>query len=75
MTIYEKIENELKRAQKLHPLFPADLIHQVAIVSEESGEAMKAALDHYYFGKPIEDVKTELIQTAAVCVRVLKQLA
>jgi len=37
---------ELERARAKHPAFPADVVHQAGIVSEESGELMKAAIDN-----------------------------
>ena len=69
-----QILGELERAEKLHPNFPADLIHQVAIMSEESGETMQAALNHVYHGDEKAKVKAELIQTGAMVLRCLKNL-
>lgn len=70
----EEIRKEYFRASAQHPIWPNDLIHAVAIMVEESGESMKAALDHVYFDKPIEDVKEELIQTGAMVLRCLINL-
>ena len=47
---------ELRRAEAKYPAWPADLIHQVAIMQEESGEAIRAALNHAYHGEPFADV-------------------
>ena len=66
--------DELCRAEAKYPDWPTDLIHQVAIMQEESGEAIRAALNHVYHGEPIEDVRAELVQTAAMCLRCLKNL-
>lgn len=66
--------DELCRAETKYPDWPTDLIHQVAIMQEESGEAIRAALNHVYHGEPIEDVRAELVQTAAMCLRCLKNL-
>ena len=77
MTIEEIImafNNELLRAMDIHPVWPTDLIHQVAIVAEESGEAVQAALNHIYHGEDKEKVRTELIQTGAMCIRALIHL-
>jgi len=60
MTVHEikkAIETELEQAEKQHPHWPDDIIHAVSIMNEEAGESIKAALDHVYFDKPIEDVK------------------
>ena len=65
---------EVCRATELHPVWPKDLIHQVAIVAEESGEAIQAALNHVYHGDCLEKVRTELIQTGAMCIRALVNL-
>ena len=65
------IVKELQRATDKHPHWPNDKIHAVAIMAEESGEAVRAVLDHVYAGKSIEDVKIELIQTGAMVLRCL----
>ena len=65
---------ELRRAEEKYQEWPADLIHQVAIMQEESGEAIRAALNHVYHGEPLADVRAELVQAAAMCLRCLKNL-
>ena len=70
-----EILEELDRAKKLHPNFPTGIVRQVSIMAEEAGEAIREA-------NRIEDdkngdlnaLKTELIQTAAMCVRCLENL-
>ena len=71
LEIYEAIEDELKSAIEKYPAWPDDKIHQVAIMNEESGEAIRAVLNHVYHNDPISDVRNELIQTAAMCIRCL----
>ena len=68
------IERELKYAEKKHPDFAKDLVHKTAVLAEEAGEAVRAALMHEYEDGSIEDVKLELLQTAAVCIRILREL-
>lgn len=66
---------ELIRAENLHPVWPEDVVHQVAILNEEAGEAMRAALRSYYNeGGTVEQVRTELIQTGAMAIRALIHL-
>jgi len=69
--VISEITAEMKRAEKLHPHWPDDIIHQVAIMVEESGEAMRAALNHVYEKNDIYSVREEIIQTAAMCLRCL----
>ncbi len=67
---------ELARAEYIHPDWPNDLIHQVSIMSEEAGEAVREAnrlvIDHET--DSLDDLKAELIQTAAMCLRIIKNL-
>jgi hypothetical protein len=67
----KKIIDEIERAKALHPFWPSDLIHATAIIGEESGEAIRAALNHVYADAPIDEVEKEIIQTVATCFRAL----
>lgn len=69
-----EILEELDRAETLHPDFPKDVIHQVAIMNEESGEAIRAAIQYEYEVGKIDNVRKELIQTAAMCIRAIDNL-
>jgi hypothetical protein len=73
-TAISKILEELDRATNKHPEWPDDIIHAVSIMNEESGEAIRAALDHVYAGKPLDEVKKELIHTGAMVIRCLINL-
>jgi len=66
-----KILAELGRAMDIHPLFPCDPIHAVNIMMEEAGESARAVNQLVHEGGTIEALKDELIQTAAMCIRVL----
>lgn len=69
-----KVDVELKKAQLKHPNFPEDMFKQVAIINEESGEITKAVLHYHDEGGSLEDIKKELIQTAAMCMRMLNAI-
>lgn len=71
---YAPIDKELKRSEKLHPNYPTDMFRQLAIMQEESGEVAKAVLDYHFAKDSIEHIKEELIQTAAMCVRMMNNL-
>lgn len=73
-TIIKAITDELSEAEKQHPDWPLDPLHQIAIVNEESGEATQAALQYVYENGPYENIKNELIQTAAMCIRMIENL-
>ena len=74
MRDYDKLLAELKRAEKMHPDFPKDIIHMMAIMAEEAGEAIRAGLIYTYENGSIEDIETELIQTGAMVLRCLKNI-
>ena len=71
---YTLIDAELTKAKQKHSDYPDDMFRQVAIINEESGEATKAVLHYHYENGSIEDIKKELIQTAAMCMRMLENL-
>lgn len=72
--ISKDIDNELQRAEELHPDFPTDPIHMVAIMAEESGEAVRAANQFYDGEGTLDELREELVQTATMCVRCLLRL-
>lgn len=73
--IYNEIETELKRAKELHPDFPESIVRMVAIMAEEAGEAIREANRIEDDGNgDVEALRTELVQTAAMCVRCLEQV-
>ena len=72
--VFESIAAEVLRAESQHPEWPDDLIYAAAMVAEESGELVKACLQHHYEERQIAKVRTEAIQTAAMCVRLLLAL-
>lgn len=67
---------EVSRAERVHPSWPDDTIHQVAIMAEEAGEAVRAANDVVHKGGNFArlTLRIELVQTGAMVVRCLKNL-
>ena len=65
---------EVERARAKHPDWPAnDTLFAAAIVAEESGELMRAAVQHKGEGGSLEACDKEAIQTAAVAIRFLER--
>jgi NTP pyrophosphatase (non-canonical NTP hydrolase) len=71
---YEEIDCELIRAKELHPDYPKSMFKQLAIMQEEAGEVTKAVLDYHYKNGGLSNIKEELIQTAAMCMRMLQEI-
>ncbi|GAG36925.1 unnamed protein product [marine sediment metagenome] len=70
--ILDEIRGELvDRAEKKFPTFPTDVIHAAAIVAEEQGELMKAALQVTYENGSWRELRAEAIETAAMALRLL----
>lgn len=72
------IVSELDRAEKLHPNYPHDPLRRVAIVGEEAGEALRAALDMTRpSARAVEreyaklGLVDELVQVASTAIRAL----
>lgn len=79
--IIDQILKEVKRAKQKHPNFPDHIVARAAIVAEEAGELVRAALNwKYEKGEGIhaarqkEELVKEAIQTAATCVRFLESI-
>lgn len=60
--------------EKKHPGWPEDVIHQAAILGEEAGEILKAAIDVHYNNGSIDDLRKEIAQTGAMAIRMLINL-
>jgi len=73
--VIHDVFEELRKAEDKFPGFPEDPVHAVAVLNEESGEAMQAALDFYYHREENTDkLRKELCQTAAMAIRALLHL-
>ena len=62
---------ELENAEKKHPNWPVDPVHAAAIVNEEAGELIRAALNYNYENKPYFEMTDEAIQVGAMALRFL----
>jgi hypothetical protein len=74
MTPQNRIAAELAAAKAKWPGWPDDTIHCVAIMIEEAGESMQAALDYVYDNGSLDQLKKEVAQTGAMCIRILENL-
>ena len=70
----DAVIDELRKAEAKHPGWPEDKIHAVAIMIEEAGESMQAAIDCVYSEGDIEKLRVELAQTGAMAIRALMHL-
>lgn len=68
------IAHEMERAERKHPNWPTDPIHAAAIVAEEAGECVQAALQHQYEGGNRSAIGEEAIHTGATALRLIKNL-
>jgi len=70
------IINEVNRAEAKHPNWPNDTVYGMAIIGEEYGEATREAvkIEMNEDDASLENLKSELVHTAATCIRMLKNL-
>jgi len=69
-----EILNELDRAKAKHPVWPTCNIGRAAIVNCEAGEALKEAIKISEGTGSLENLRTELIQTAATSIRMMQAM-
>jgi hypothetical protein len=73
-SIFGEIGDELESTLQEFPLFPCDPLHAIGVVNEEIGEVAKDVLQWTYEPKKMKNGATtrkELIQTAAMCIRMI----
>lgn len=63
--------DELESALEKHPEYPEDPIHQVSIITEETGELTRAALQSVYEEGDPDSLRLESIQIGAMVLRFL----
>lgn len=66
---------ELRRAEEKHPGYPQDNIHRAAILGEEAGEVLRAAVQLRYECGDRATLRKEIVHTAAMAYRFLFALA
>lgn len=67
----ELILEEMARAEEIHPVWPLDVVHGAAILAEEVGSVLKAALDVYYDRGTSKNLYKEIIHVGAMAIRFL----
>lgn len=67
-----EVWKEYRRARNLHPEWPEDITYQVSFISEEAGEATKAANDFRLSGASKAKVREEVIHCLVTCIRYLR---
>lgn len=75
-SIMLEIGAEVERATQKWPGWPTDPIHAAAVIAEEPGELMKATIESVYepHKGSYKNLRTEAIQTAAMCMRFIQSL-
>lgn len=69
-----RILKEYKRAKSKHPVWPEDIIHASAVLSEESGELVKATLQYVYEEGKLNEADNEAVQVGAMALRFLSNV-
>ena len=77
--VWDRIMTEYDRSCIKHPIYTSDVLRRVAIIAEEAGEAVKAALDLTRPSNPDytllrAELREEVVQTAAMCVKMLMMM-
>lgn len=71
---YKPVETALAEAKEKHPNWPENIFEQLAILQEEAGEITKAVLHYKRENGSLPELKKEIFQTAAMCMRFLEHL-
>jgi len=72
--IIHNVFDELRRAEELHPGWPADIFERLAIIGEEFGELQQATLQAKYEQGDPRAIYTEAVQLSAMTLRFLFNL-
>jgi len=82
LNVFEKVIEEVRKAEDKHPVWPRDPMRQAAVVAEEAGELLRAVLTQIEecekprmsvreFISLNHDIEKEALQTAAMAIRFL----
>lgn len=73
--LWGKVQKEVSRARGIYPEWQGDLVHAVAVASEEMGEVVKDANNLYWQQKPVtvKQIKQEIVQAMAMLVRLYEE--
>lgn len=69
--ILNSFYHEYLSSNVIHGDMPENMFEQITIVTEEIGEANQAVLKYHYENGSIENIKHELIQVGAMCLKML----
>lgn len=72
--VIDRIFEELRKAEEKHPGWPMDPVHAAAILAEEAGELVQAALDYTYQGGSEKQMELEAAQCGAMAIRFLTMI-
>ena len=73
-TVIGLVMAEIDRAEKIHPVWPENHVHQCAIIAEEAGECLQASLNHDEGKGSKRQMIIEAVHTAAMAIRFLKNI-
>lgn len=72
--LHELAHSKVNHPDNVWPWKSFDFVHQVAVMMEEAGEAVRAANNMKEGKGGSHDLYNELAQTAAMCIRCMEQL-
>ena len=73
-TVIGLVMAEIERAEKLHLVWPRDLVKASALIVEEAGEEIRAANDYAEKRGSKRRIVIEAVHTAATAIRFLKNI-
>lgn len=71
-SVIQMILHAVADAEEMHPNWPEDTVHAAAIVAEEAGELVRAALIDWYEEPHEKEMLNEALHTAATAFRFIK---